>query len=216
MNKIKVAELKFITEKKFNFRDSEKLRGYFGSIYKEENLFHNHDKEGKSIYRMPLIQYRVIDGMLTINGYNEAVKTLAEKFINVKELIIENEKYSDFETQLNIKEEDFFVDDNLHEYHFYSLWLPVNQKNYLKYINKKLDLNKVLQNNILTNFKGLNIFINKKIMTKGEFKEKTVKINNIEYFGFTGNFTTNVKIPDYLSVGQMRAIGFGSVKRRGE
>src|SRR4030042_1709341 len=125
ITKIKTAELKFITEKRFNFRDSEKLRGFFGSIYKEEDLFHNHDKEGKSIYRMPLIQYKVIDGMFIIIAYNESVKTVAEKFIKVKELIIDNEKYPDFETQLNIKDEDFFVDDSLYEYIFYSLWLPI-------------------------------------------------------------------------------------------
>src|SRR4030042_2626199 len=214
ITKIKTAELKFITEKRFNFRDSEKLRGYFGSIYKEEDLFHNHDKDGKSIYRMPLIQYKVIDGMLTVIAYNEAVKIVAEKFIKVKELIIDNEKYFDFETQLNIKEEDFFVDDNLYEYIFYSLWLPINQKNYLNYINKKLDLNKVMQNNMLSNFKGLGLTIDKKIMAKGQYNEKTVKINNIEYFGFTGFFMTNVKMPDYISIGQMRAIGFGSVKRK--
>ncbi len=213
MKKIKTAKLKFITENKFNFRASEKLRGYFGLLYKDDDLFHNHDKKGKSIYRMPLIQYKIINGNLSIFGYNEAVKIISEKFIRINEIIIDNEKYSNFEKELTIQEEDFFVDDNLYEYSFYTLWLAINQKNYLSYINKKLDLNKVLQNNVLSNFKGLGISVDKKIMVKGEFQEKSVFINNIEYFAFSGKFITNIKMPDYLSIGQLRSIGFGCVKR---
>ena len=70
---IKVARLTFITEQRFQKRDAEKLRGYFGTIYKEEDLFHNHFDNNKVIYRMPLIQYKIIKGMLNIFGINEAV-----------------------------------------------------------------------------------------------------------------------------------------------
>ena len=114
---------------------------------------------------------------------------------------------------IHITNEDFNVTDELISYAFESLWLPVNQKNYLSYINKKLDLNKVLQNNILTNFKGLGIFADKRIMAKGDFKEESVLINNVEHFAFTGEFVSNVKMPDYMSVGKNRSIGFGNVIR---
>lgn len=209
---IKVMRLTFVTEKRFKKRDAEKLRGFFGNLYKEEDLFHNHKADGNSIFRMPLIQYKIIDGQLTIFGYNEAVPIITDKFLKVNEIIIDKEKITNFETSLSVNDEKFEIEDNLHAYNFESLWLAVNQKNYLQYINQKLDLNKVLQNNILTNFKGLGIQADKRIMAKGEFKEKAVKINNIEYFGFTGNFVSNVKMPDYMSVGKNRAIGFGCVR----
>ena len=213
---IKVARLTFITEQKFQKRDAEKLRGYFGTIYKEEDLFHNHLDNNKVIYRMPLIQYKIIDGMLNIFGLNEAVPVLADKFLKVKEIKINDQVITHFETQISIKEEEFYIADELYSYNFESLWLPVNQKNYLAYINNKLDLNKVLQNNILTNFKGLGMNADKKIMAKGEFKEKSVFINNIEHFAFTGEFVSNVKMPAYMSLGKNRSIGFGSVIRSEE
>ena len=82
---LKIARLSFITEQKFHKRDAEKLRGYFGNIYKEEDLFHNHLDNNKVIYRMPLIQYKIIDGMLNIFGFNEAVPILVDKFLKVKD-----------------------------------------------------------------------------------------------------------------------------------
>ncbi len=213
---IKTAKLSFITGKRFKKKATEKLRGFFANKFKNEDFFHNHYINGKSIYRMPLIQYKVIEGIPTVFGYNEAAVIVAEKFLKVEKLIIDKDEFNNFETSLSMNNFELMIDDNLYSYDFDSLWLPVNQKNYLSYINKKLDLNKVLQNHILTNLKGFGIKADKKIMVKGEFKEKSVEINNIPYFGFTGSFVANVKIPDYMSFGQMRAIGFGSVRGRGE
>jgi len=200
-------------DKIFQKRDSEKLRGYLGNLYKDEDLFHNHADDGKSIYRMPLIQYKVIDGNLTITAYEKGVETVADKFLKISELIIDNNKYSNFETQFHVQNEEFFVDEILHKYIFESIWLPVNQKNYLSFINSKLDFNKILQNHILANFKGLGVTVDKKIMVNGDFKEKSVFINNIEHFGFTGNFVTNVLMPDFIGIGQKKSIGFGTVKK---
>jgi hypothetical protein len=211
---IKVARLTFITEDKFNKRAAEKLRGFFSTLYREEDLFHNHLDEKKVIYRLPLIQYKIIDEMLNVFGYNQAVPVLSDKFLKVKEITINGRTITHFETQITIKNEEFYISDELHSYYFESLWLPINQKNYLDYINNKLDLNKVLRNNILTNFKGLSITADKKIMAKGEFVEKKVLINDIEWFAFSGEFVANAVMPDYMSLGRNRAIGFGSVKRR--
>ena len=39
---IRKTVLKYISDMEFWQRDAEKLRGYFGNLYEEENLFHNH------------------------------------------------------------------------------------------------------------------------------------------------------------------------------
>ena len=210
---VRSVSLTFKTEKKFKNRDAEKLRGYFGNLYKEEDLFHNHDNEGKSIYRMPLIQYRVVDGDLTVIGYQQGVDIVTDKFLKTNEIIIDNEKYDNFETQMAMNNLELYVSDELHKYHFETLWLPINQNNYIDYINKKLDLDITLRNNILTNFKGLGIHADKRIMTKGEFREKSVFIKDIEHFGFTDGFVTNAVLPDGMTLGRKRSIGFGRIKR---
>jgi hypothetical protein len=47
-----------------------KFRGYIGNIFKDCDLFHNHNNEGKLINRYPLIQYKIINGtplMVAVN-----------------------------------------------------------------------------------------------------------------------------------------------------
>ncbi|MBN2531411.1 MAG: hypothetical protein JXB88_00895 [Spirochaetales bacterium] len=57
---IKTARLQFITEHRFRMRDAEKLRGFFAHWFCVEDSFHNHYPDGNSIYRMLLVQYKVI------------------------------------------------------------------------------------------------------------------------------------------------------------
>jgi len=210
---IKIALLKFITDNKFIKRDAEKLRGFLGKIYREDDFFHNHKETGESIYRFPLIQYKVIDGYLSIIAFKEAVKILCEKFLNIEEIVIDDKKYTNFETQLSVNDFNISMSDSFINYSFDSLWLPIKQENYLDYINSKIDLNKVLQNNILEVFKGMGITADKTIIAKGEYKEKSVNLNNINHFGFTGRFETNVLLPDYIGLGKSKAFGFGTIKQ---
>ena len=209
---IKTAELKFISEEKFWQRDAEKLRGYFANLYEEEALFHNHYDSGKSIYRMPLIQYKVVGSDLVIVGFNEGADLIKKEFLKHKEIKIGDKNLKNFETKLEIKDEVMKVEEKLYTYRFLSPWLPINQKNKKRYIEGNLDLNKVLTNNILSNFKGLDIEAEKKILVIGNYTEKEIDIKNKKMIGFLGEFTTNVKMPDYISIGRRRAVGFGVVE----
>lgn len=214
---MKTALLQYITEKKYDNRYSEKLRGYFANLYKEEDLFHNHDEKGKSQYRMPLIQYKVINGMLSIVGIEEGAKLIADEFLKHKRIPLESERgieyLENFEVNLIVKEEEFCVNDELYSYKFDSIWLALNEENHKKYIKEEsIDLDKILIGNILSNFKGCDIKIEKKIMVKGNYKPIEVMMKNNKMIGFTGNFVTNVKMPDYISIGKRRAIGYGVVK----
>lgn len=213
--KIKQVKLQFITGLKHNKRDAEKLRGFFASRFRDDDYFHNHHQDGSSIYRMPLIQYKICEGILTVLGYQSMVPIVAEKFLKINSIELNGRSIKNFETSVTLSDEDFIVSEDLHEYGFESLWLCVNQNNYMNYINQKLDLNQVLVNHLLTNFKGYNIEAHKKIMVKGHYKEHLVKVNNKERFGFTGRFTTNVKMPDWQGIGKMKSVGFGCVKRIG-
>jgi hypothetical protein len=51
-------------------RDGSKLRGFFAKKYSCEELMHNHGENGH-IYRYPLVQYKVIDGIPTLIGLGQ-------------------------------------------------------------------------------------------------------------------------------------------------
>lgn len=160
---------------------------------------------------MPLVQYKVVNGQLTIIGINQGADLVANEFLKHKEIDIDGYKFNNFSSELKIDEEEIKVTDELYSYKFETLWLPINQKNKKKYLDGELNLDKVLTNHILTTFKGCKVEADKKIMVKGNFIEKRVKLKNVDMIGFMGSFVTNVKLPDLISLGQRRAIGFGTI-----
>ncbi len=214
---IKTTVLKFITEKKYDRRYAEKLRGYFAEIYREEDIFHNHNGE-KVVYRMPLIQYKVIDGNLAVIGINEGAELVAKEFLKHKRIPLKTEKgeeyLENFETNLSMKNEEFYISDELHSYKFDSIWLALNEDNHKKYKKGEINLDKILIGNILSNLKGCGITADKNIMAKGEYKTVEVDMKNNEMIGFTGSFVTNAVIPEYMSLGKRRAIGYGAVVKK--
>ena len=208
---IKKTVIYMITEEKFRKRDTEKLRGYFLKLHRENSLFHNHEKDSTSIYRMPLIQYKVVKNQLCVVGLSKASRMIIEEFLKLKTLNINGKEIKIQSAQLQYYEEEMFVDTQLHEYKFRSMWLPITQRNYHGYKNGTLNLNKVLQNNILTNFKGFNIQAENRIMVSGKFREAQLVLKNKKMIGFYGEFVSNVVLPELIGIGQHRSIGYGDV-----
>ena len=209
--KIKQATLQFVTGIRYPLRAAEHLRGCLANKYREENEFHNHTPDGSSIFRMPGIQYKIINGILTIVAYNENIPILADKFLKIKALQLKEKQITNFETRFTTGEQQFEITDILQVYRFITPWLALNQKNHNLYLKQGLDLDRVLRNNILTNFKGFGITADKRIMVKGHYREQKVRFKDMLLTGFKGQFVCNIKMPDYMAVGKHRAIGYGCV-----
>lgn len=206
--------LQFNTGSTFNKRYGEKLRGFFASLYRNNDLFHNHDKNGSDIYRYPLIQYKVIAGNLVIVGINAGADLVRHEFVKHETLDLDGDVLENFEISLKINNVEFAVHDTLHSYSFDSIWLPLNEENYRKYMRGELNLDTALQNNLLSDLKGLGIFADKRIMVKGNFQKREVMLENKRMVGFTGEFVCNVKIPSLLGTGKRKSIGFGTIVER--
>ncbi len=208
---MELALIKFNTKEKFTSRDVEKLRGYIGNLYKEEMKFHNHISRFEFNYHMPKIQYKLIDNKLSILGMEEGAKLIRENILDLKEINISQNIITGFRTNLEVYEEEFEVKDELYSYTFETPWLALNSDNYKKYKDGNFDLDKQLQNNILSNFKDCNIRVDKKIMVKGNFKPIKVILKDTELVGFKGEFVSNVSIPTYMGVGKRKSIGYGTI-----
>jgi len=210
---IRKTVIRLTTIQKFRHKDAEKLRGYFLNICRENNLFHNHDEKSRSIYRMPLIQYKVENKQFVIVGLSNATEVIIKEFLKISTIFIDGKKIKVEKSELNNYEEDLKVDDKLYKYKFRTMWLPITQRNFQAYKNGNLDLNIVLRNNILTNFKGFGIEAKKNIMVNGNYKQHFVSLKNKKMIGFYGNFVSNTVLPELIGIGQRRAIGFGDIIR---
>ena len=199
-------------------RDAHKLRGFFGNLFQEYSpLLHNHYDDGKVRYAYPLVQYKVIDKVPLLTGFGEGSRLLIELFLKIKYLDIEKSRY-----EINSKNISNVINDlsdfsRLYEYRFKTLWMALNQKNFVEYIKLKSDeekatfLNKQLQNNILSFYKGVGYRVDERIMVKGHFKEKTTKFKDKSMLAFEGGFVSNAPLPDFAGLGKAVSRGFGTV-----
>ena len=209
---IQFPEIKLAT------RDAHKLRGFFGNLFREKSeLLHNHFADGSPKYQYPLIQYKVLNNIPSLVGISEGGKLLMELFLRIDFLNIEGKKY-----QINSKNIVNTITEigdfsKLAEYKFATLWMGLNQHNFEKYQglssseDKKEFLNKQLQNNILSFYKGVGFRAEEKIMATSKLIEKSTKFKDKNMLAFSGSFVTNAVLPKYIGIGKAVSRGFGTV-----
>jgi len=201
-----------------------KFRGFVGNAFKDHDLIHNHDVQGKPIYRYPLIQFKLIDKIPAIIAVTEkAVAVFSKIFMKLDEIIIEDTVIPVFEKDLKIEEVEFGYADEIFMYEFVSPWIGLNQDNFRRYgdadgsdqTEKSSILKKVIIGNILSMSKYLDYRLSEdqKIKTEHKLTEKRVNLKGKTMAGFSGIFKTNFLIPDYLGIGKSVSRGFGAVKK---
>ena len=122
-------------EIKLKTRDSHKLRGYFGDFFKEHSpLLHNHFNDGTLRYAYPLVQYKVLKNIPTLVGLDEGAKLLVELFLDIQELEIDEVNFPVSTKNIKHQPTEMGVKDDLFQYRFETLWMPLNQENYKNYL----------------------------------------------------------------------------------
>lgn len=198
-------------------RDAHKLRGYFGNLFMEHSpLLHNHYDDGSTRYAYPLIQYKVIDRVPVLVGFQEGAELLVSLFLKIRELDIEGQHFPVLAKNIQQKQCELTVNQQLYNYSFKTLWMALNQENFRKY--QQLDesekgsfLNRQLQNNILSFYKGLSFHTNERIMVITRMEEKQTQFKNQSMLAFAGQFTCNAYLPEWAGIGKAVSRGFGTV-----
>ena len=80
-------------------RDSEKIRGYLGNKYIENDILHNHNQD-KFIYRYPMVQYKIIDKTAMIIGIGKASNLVANIGIIEDEILIDDKLINIYEKSI--------------------------------------------------------------------------------------------------------------------
>tara|TARA_R110002050_G_scaffold163389_1_gene293379 strand:- start:9935 stop:10594 length:660 start_codon:yes stop_codon:yes gene_type:complete len=198
-------------------RDAHKLRGYFGNLFKEHSpLLHNHYDDGSARYAYPLVQYKVIDKTPVLLGFQEGAELLVSLFLQIREIDIEGQQFPVLAKNIQQKQCGLTVNEQLFNYSFKTLWMALNQENFKKY--QQLDeeeratfLNRQLQNNILSFYKGLSFRTNERIMVITRLEEKQTLFKNQSMLAFSGQFTSNAYLPEWAGIGKAVSRGFGTV-----
>lgn len=220
MTETKITQIAF-PELYLKTRDAHKLRGFFGDYFKEHSpLLHNHMGNGELRYAYPLVQYKVIEKIPYLIGINQGSELLIALFTKIGHLNINGENIN-----INNKRIKNFIvntgtEDDLHQYQFMTLWMGLNQENYKVYSSldekdKSAKLIRVLKGNILSFFKGIGYFEEKKILMTLKLSPKSTLFKNKRMIAFYGGFTSNVLLPDLIGLGKAVSRGFGTIEKLG-
>ncbi len=201
-------------------KKANKLRKHFIDYF-EKNApeIHKQMAIGKGILKYPLVQYKVIDGTPMFVGINKGGIVLTEHFTKVKEIEVNRQICRVLGKNIEFHPFDITVDENLYAYTFKSMWIAMAHSNYkqqyknLSQRNKKERLNQILIGNILSFLKSMGIRINKHLITHVDASERPTKYNNQTLNAFDGNFTTNIKLPDFIGLGKGVPQGYGTIAK---
>ena len=199
--------------------DIPKLRGYFSNKYPEDSLLHNHLGDGKFSYKAPQIQYRIHGGSPALLGFGEGIDLIKRIVLDNHNITIDDRSMRVNEIQVDFIREDLGQSEEYYNYYFASPWMALNQENYKDYVkmnsmDQKKRLKQILKGNLLTLSKAFDYTIPDfdLIETDGWFKQVSRNFHNIPMHCFTGEFSMNFRIPEFLALGKQVARGFGVVK----
>ena len=203
-------------------RAAAQLRGYFGNIFREHSpLLHNHYDDGRTRYAYPLVQYKVVNGMPMLLGLQEGAHLLAELFFQMKTLDIAGRKYSVLERDISFQKVSVGIGDGLADFRFATPWMSLNQQNYSEYQQKNEEerrafLGRILVGNSLSFFKGVGLRLPEGVRVLATVRpqeEKRTGFKDNLMMAFTGEFTTNALLPDWIGLGKSVSRGYGVVER---
>lgn len=210
---MKYSILKLKRKEKHTLRDLEKLRGFLGKKYVNNVLFHNHLGNDKYVQEYPKLQYKLIKNTLSILTIEDMIEINKQLFEELDYININGDMISDIEKEIQITEANVeYVGDKMHEYRFVTPYLPLNEKNFKRYQKGEYTMEQAVTNNILEVLKGLGIRLEKeqRIRVKTNFERSNRMLKDIKMVSFSGTFLTNIKFPDYFSIGKRKSLGYGT------
>lgn len=205
-------------------RDAHKLRGFFGSYFREHSpLLHNHLEDGSGLrYAYPLVQYKVLRNVPQLLGLREGADLLRDLFLQIDKLEIEGKTYPVYAKNIDYRATEVGVVQDLFHYRFDTLWMALNEENYAAYRTyederRRQQLESILRRNLANVLKSLDVAHDKEnhlILAKlNRLTEKQTRFKGNAMLAFEGSFTTNVSLPDHIGIGKAVSRGFGAIRR---
>src|SRR3990170_2656200 len=218
--KLNILRLIIDIETKLQPSHAGKIRGYLGNLFWDNPYAHQHNPDGSFIYRYPCVQYKVINGLCLLIGFNEGTEVIKKTFHDLKTINLNGQWEEVLSKGLQSYSISFSGSSEQNHYSFLTPWLALNERNYEQYqkleswAKKKEFMEKILIGNIISMSKGLGYTVPEPIKANIiKLKEINTSLKGTPMLGFLGTFSVNFEIPDYWGIGKSVSRGFGTVKR---
>ena len=195
----------------------DELRSFFYKKLAEYTTLHKDSTPG-FIHRYPVVQCKQIKSMLMVISLSQGADLLQEISGGKQEFRIGENICTVFGRELGIRNEVFSISDKIHTYEFLTPWLALNQQNAKKFYDLKgkperdAFMQKILTGNLHTLAKSIDYDLPAPLTCKSRVRFKRERIHQENVMVFLGTFGTNLRIPDYLGIGQSVSQGFGTIR----
>ncbi len=196
-------------------RRAEQLRGALGRTFVDDDSFHQHDEQGRPLYRYPRIQYRWRNGHGIVAGWGEAAGRLLQLPWLDLNLNLGGEAVQIVDALLTTNHSLFAVAETLRYYHWVSPVLMFNQKNYPRYqgmnsLEQQYERDRLLVAQLLTAMRGLEVEFPVQLYAAFTvIKTLTCPYKNQQLLGLLGSFVCNAVLPSGFAIGHGVSHGFG-------
>lgn len=193
------------------------LRGALAAVFHQNDLFHQHNRQGGFLYRYPRIQYGWKDNCGLLSGWNEAAGLLREVHWLDLHLEAAGKPVSIVDATIFISEAEFGLSHKLERYTFATPLLPFSQTTYPRYRQmnhaaKSSERDRLLVAQLLTALRGLRVEFPERLyaafhdvsMVRCHYKDQNL-------LGIRGNFVSNAFLPTGFAIGHAVSHGFGRI-----
>jgi hypothetical protein len=195
----------------------DELRSFFYKKLAEYTTLHKDSTSG-FIHRYPVVQCKQIKSMLMVIGISQGANFLQEISGGENELRTGENTCTISGRDQGIRNEAFSMSDKIHTYEFLIPWLALNQQNAKKFYDLKgkperdVFMQKILTGNLSTLAKSIDYDMPAPLTCECRVRFKRERIHRENVMVFIGTFGTNLRIPDYLGIGQSVSQGFGTIR----
>lgn len=194
---------------------ARQLRGALAEAFGDDDLFHQHDANGKPLYRYPLVQYRWQGGQGLVLGWGAvASRLLTLPWLDLA-LRLGEESVAVGDAALTLRHEPFGVSDQLLHYRLATPALLLKSENYRRYQGldekgQRAERDRLLVSNLLAAMRGLDIHFPAQLYAAfARPRPRTCHYKGQELVGIGGELVSNAVLPEGFAIGHAVSHGFG-------
>jgi hypothetical protein len=196
----------------------DELRSFFSNKAADYTRSHK-DSTTVVIHRYPVVQCKQVKSILMVIGVCQGAVLLKEISDGRKEIRVGEMACTISGRDEGIRKESFGISDGLRTYEFLTPWLALNQQNAKKFYDLKgkpdrdAFMQKILHGNLITLAKSIDYDLTGHLISESRVRFKRERVHQENVMVFLGTFRTNLRIPDYLGIGQSISSGFGTIRK---
>jgi len=193
------------------------VKGVFMRQYPDLEIIPMMDGTYRDRFLYPRVQVKILNEQVYLIGIAEGVDPIIQLAERLDILDFGNITFQVFDTEVDVKDDQFRPVDRLVRYRLLTPWVALNQTTgsryrFLNNMERLTFLNRLLGQNIVFLSREMGMEIEDKIFTKVNLTSMFPKpVDERNWGAFSGEFRTNFLLPNYMGIGNGITRGYGAI-----